>query len=207
LKIVLLNASPKPGKGASSQLLDYLKTILEDSDVVVCHLEKEATNEILAAAQGAGALLFAFGLYVDSLPAPLLRFLEECEAHLSKVLSEGAKIYAIINNGFYEAHQNAIASDILRLFADKAGVAYGYSLLVGAGGMIGAAPIGQGPFTKIAVALKDLSTAILTGGDGPDVLVHPSIPRFVYFMLANLGMTQKAKANGLSRKDVKMRRE
>ena len=58
-------------------------------------------------------MLLVFPLYVDGIPAPLLRLLEAMERYAFR---KKPTVHVVLNCGFLEAEQNQIASDQIRLF-------------------------------------------------------------------------------------------
>jgi multimeric flavodoxin WrbA len=226
MKIVLINGSPKSSGGESECILNALRTRLSDSaaSVAVCSVIKQSREEILGALQGCDALVFAFPLYVDALPSHLLAFLDETQADIAS-RAPHATVYALVNNGFYEARQNAIALDMMRNFCERAGLAWGYGVGIGAGGMIGIAPIGRGPMKNLGRALDRLAGDIRglrsaenaavnsnpaeagefshsafqpfakSANGDRRVFVEPNFPRFLYIWAAHWSWRAGAKKN------------
>jgi len=214
LRIALLNGSPKPKGSGSGMLLDYLQGQLPaDAQVLSCQILRQGQEAALKAIEGCNAIVIAFPLYVDSLPSHLISFLLAAEQQLAAAAATGKapKLYILVNNGFYEAGQNAIAVSMAKLFAARAGLQWGSAYMVGAGGMLGAAKIGEGPFRPIGEALGRMAASIAGGSAAgertlPDSEeIHPSIPRFAYFHMANLGMRLQARSNGVNGAKVKAR--
>ena len=76
MKISIINGSPKSGKSTSALLIDYLTPQLQGNDIHVYRIHKEAlSNCQLAQITDSDALIFAFPLYIDSIPSNLLRTL------------------------------------------------------------------------------------------------------------------------------------
>ena len=74
MKIVLLNGSPKVNESASSVLLKSLKSgLLGQAEIVEEGLHKASVpEEVFANLRDADAVVFAYPLYVDGIPAHLL---------------------------------------------------------------------------------------------------------------------------------------
>jgi putative NADPH-quinone reductase len=103
-KALLFIGSPKGLKSTSYALGSYL-------------LKK---HEAVAAAD---LIVFSFPLYVDQLPAPLLKALELVADHRKvNAPAKPQKIMAIVQCGFPETYQNQLACDIMRQFAKEDGV-------------------------------------------------------------------------------------
>lgn len=76
MNVVFINGSPKKTGGATGKLLDMLAPKLGEGSEVSRY---DAAQFATAPLQGADALVIAFPLYVDGLPAHLLRTLEMLE--------------------------------------------------------------------------------------------------------------------------------
>ncbi len=219
LKIALINASPKAKDSASGYLLEELKPLLKDSIISEYSLRTFQLKELEALLQQ-DAVVFAFPIYVDGIPAHLLRCLSQWE-ELARGGKPGLRVYAIVNCGFYEGHQNKNALQILKNWCIKAGLTWGQGVGIGCGGMIASIrgiPHGQGPKRNISVALEALAGNILAGGSSneagtlstasalPELYAQPGFPRVMYKLAGEWGWRKTAKANGLKKKDLGMRR-
>jgi multimeric flavodoxin WrbA len=197
MKALLVNGSPKPQGSASAIILDALRERMGDAvETVTYHAAQQDAERFMQAAQGCDALVFAFPLYADGIPSHLLRLLDEAQ-HAVAQAAPRAKVYAVVNNGFYEGQQNILALEMMRSFCDCANLAWGRGIGVGGGGMMGAAPIGHGPLKRLGLALDALAAAILAGEAAPDDLLDPAFPRFLYHAAAHSGWRAQAKRNGL----------
>ncbi len=97
-------------------------------------LQGEGQTEFLAAVDRANLILLAFPLYIDSLPFLMMKSLEVMAEHISARSQESPKwLFAIANNGFPEAHHNAVALGICRQFAADTGMVWSGCLALGAG--------------------------------------------------------------------------
>jgi multimeric flavodoxin WrbA len=171
------------------------------AECVVCGAAELDRGEAPAAFRGSDALVFVFPLYVDGIPSHLLRFLDESLHDIAEAAS-GATVYAVVNNGFFEGRQNAVALEIMRNFAARAGLRWGLGLGVGAGGMIHAAPVGRGPLRNLGKALDALASEILANQTGEDRVCEPNFPRALYKALAHAGWRKSARKNGLKTKSL-----
>ncbi len=200
MRLVLWNGSPKAKGSASAVFLDYLagQAGPEHTLCRVGGLKAPAAADF----RGADALVLAFPLYVDGIPGHLLGMLEALEPDL-RVLAPEAKVYAVINCGFFEAGQCAHAMELLRHWCRRAGLCWGRGVCVGGGGMANAAPLGRGgPLSPIARALDALAASVLSGGLGEDILAQPALPRRLYVAAAHLGWNKTGRKNGLSKADL-----
>jgi multimeric flavodoxin WrbA len=202
MKVCLINGSPKTGLSASSRIAQALVKNLENpSDCQSLNAKSENESEITQALSGAKAIVLVFPLYVDSLPSHLIKFLAKISPTLAS-LAPNCRIYAVVNNGFWEAQSNDTAISILKNFCRKSGLNWGQALGCGGGGMIEMTPIGRWPLKRLALALKELAASIndLTSGD--TLYVRPSIPRFLYKIGAHWKWRTLASKNNLDSKDL-----
>ncbi len=208
LRVALINGSPKFKDSASDCLLEELKEYLKDTEVKKLELH----TPVLAATEqtlllDSDALVFSFPLYVDGIPSHLLHCLTGLE-QLLRDNKRNIRVYAIVNCGFYEAHQNKHALQIMKNWCVRANLSWGQGVAVGAGGMvlsIRSVPPGAGPKKKLTMALQELASTIREDKESQDIYVTPGFPRFLYKASADLGWGQAIKANGLKPKDLNRR--
>ena len=80
MKIVCINGSPKPSGSSSGVILKELKNLLKGLDIKEISVRKpELTEEMKAAVMDSECLVFAFPLYVDSIPSHLTAVLRQME--------------------------------------------------------------------------------------------------------------------------------
>lgn len=208
MKIAFINGSPKSGESASASLLEDLKTLLSHGEVVSSdfHLGKPAISpEEMEQLGDHDILVFAFPLYYDGIPSHLLRCLSQLEKYFSSQKEKDIRVYALVNNGFYEGHQNALAIGMMKNWCVRAGLKWGQGLGCGAGGMILAVknvPFRSRPKKKIGEALEELSGNIANKASGESIFVTMDIPRILYKLAGEMGWRQSIKANGLKKKDL-----
>jgi putative NADPH-quinone reductase len=129
-KALLFIGSPKGLKSTSHALGSCLVKKLEAGGMTTetlvtgaaLHTEADLAkmHEAVAAAD---LIVFSFPLYVDQLPAPLLKALELIADHRKvNAPAKPQKIMAIVQCGFPETYQNQLACDIMRQFAKEDGV-------------------------------------------------------------------------------------
>lgn len=201
MKVLLVNGSPKRRKSASDALLTALEEHLPGCETARFESATGSTEELLAAGADCGALVFAFPLYVDGIPAHLLRLLEDSCPRWAEA-APGARVYAVVNNGFFEPEQNRNAIDMMKHFAARAGLVFGRALAVGAGPMAVGAPLESGPMKGVPPALGELAQSIQNGEAGTDLLLRPGMPRFLYRVGGNAGWRRGVKKYGLTAKDL-----
>jgi multimeric flavodoxin WrbA len=204
MKISLINGSPKRQESASELIIAALRFRLTNLDDTValssCH-SLQGLEEVSVALSGSDAIVFVFPLYVDGIPSHLLRLMDQLSGTIAG-LAPTAKVYAIVNNGFFEGEQNALALEMVQNFSLRAKLAWGQGLGVGAGGMTGTAPIGHGTMTNLGRALDKLAEAIISGTVADDNFIEPNFPRFAYKTAGDLTLRMEAKKNGVSAKQI-----
>ena len=201
MNIVFLDGSPKTKDSTSRYLLDGLEAKLTGKATVQWYNARKPEEESLVKALcDSQALVVAFPLYVDSIPSHLLVLLEKLQDLLAKQSS--AKVYVIVNSGFYEACQNSIALAMMEVWCDKAGLKWGQGVGAGAGGMAQAAPVGKGPSANMGKTRDILAENILHQTTGETLFTQPNFPRFLYKTMAHMGWRQIAKGNGIKGKEM-----
>jgi hypothetical protein len=203
MKTVAINGSPKIKDSASGIFINQIENIL-GTPVTVYQatqlIQRQDITATLSDILSADVLLFIFPLYVDSLPAPLVKLLTLLEQAGTNGLVP--KVYAVCNCGFYEAEHTRPALDIVRNFCDCAGLAWGYGIGIGGGGFVSSrgGNMFKGPTANVYSALRELGEAIQQGGIAKqNVFVRPKIPRFLYKLGGDFSWRQMARKYGASR--------
>jgi hypothetical protein len=171
---------------------------------------------LLAAVDRAGLILLVFPLYADALPYLVTKALAVIEAHRQVTAEPSSKrLVSIVNSGFPEIHQNAVALAICEEFAAQSGIAWAGGLALGGGGMVGGQPLTEtkrsGLPVKHVIQALDLTAAALSDGlPVPAQAVKlmaknpvPFIPlvlwRWIYMRFGGKGFEQEAARNGISK--------
>ena len=105
MKLTIVNGSPRHGKSNSGLLVELLLPFIQEkNEVNIAHVENyKSVDKYIDEIVKADMLVFAFPLYVDSIPSHILYLMERIsENHRNNKLI----IYVIMNNGFYEGKQN-----------------------------------------------------------------------------------------------------
>jgi hypothetical protein len=142
----------------------------------------------------ADAVVLSFPLYVDHLPAPLLASLELAADMARRARAEDPslrlpRLYAMINNGFYEPAHSLHAARSLELFCRDSGLAWSGALLAGGGPFASAVPWlfrkRVFPFGRLRRAL-DLFAAKIGALEPAGITeVRLPLPRRLYVLIAN----------------------
>ncbi len=168
-RIAAINGSPKAKESVSSLLIERMEKVLAAKIDVAQAVQltrpgkaPETVSETIAGMLAADVLLLVFPLYVDSLPAPLIKLLTLMEQAAKASSAPLPKVYAICNCGFYEAEHTRLALKMVRHFALRAGLPWGYGLGIGCGGFgVCVKQYGKGPCGKPSCR------AVCAGGSYP----------------------------------------
>lgn len=206
MKIMMIDGSPKVSKSNSEYFLNILSDFIESKDIVKYKLSKKVDYEdIIKEINTIDTLVFAFPLYVDSLPSHVLEFLIMLEENFKDNL-KGVNVYVIANCGFYEGKQNKIALNIMKCWCKKMNIKWAQGIGIGAGEMMGGlrnVPMGKGPNTNLGLALDNLAKNINENKSGDDIFTTSSMfPRFAFRLAANRFWISKANRNGLKKRDL-----
>ena len=201
-QVVAINGSPKEQNSVSAMLINQIENILGTKTTVYQAtklIRQEGDSEVLSNILKADTLLIVFPLYVDSLPAPLVKLLTMIEQETANTKGRLPVVYAVCNCGFYEAEHNRLALNIVENFAIRSGLSWGYGIGVGCGGFLlsQSKNMTKGSVAHVYTALQELGSAINEGGPERDnVFITPKIPRIIYKFGGNMGWRQMAKKYG-----------
>lgn len=203
-KALLLIGSPKVKNGSSEALGDYLLNRLNKEykceKLHIASALKNNVEELLNNVQCADILILAFPIYVDSLPAPVIRALELiAEDRRVRKSDKRQGVISITNCGFPETLHNYTAIKICKNFADKNDFVWLGGLAMGCGPALGEKAIEQlgGMTRNIVKALDKTAEAILKDESIPseaiDLMSRKLMPYFLYTTAGNLGWKAQAK--------------
>jgi len=198
--IVIINGSPKAKISVSKLLIDFLQTqfspaaqVFQATQLLDKTLDSEEYRKILQA----DVLLLVFPLYIDALPAPLVKVLNTLEIIIKNTKpSKLPLLYAVVNCGFFEAQHNLLAIEILENFASRCGLNWMHGLAIGSGGLLLTfEDNSQGSVMKhIYDKLSELAQAINSQEKLPATkFVQPQIPRLIYTISGNISWKAAAK--------------
>ena len=161
---------------------------------------EESIKFLLDAINSALIIILATSLYVDCLPAPVIRAMEiiSKERRLTKE-NERQRMMAIINCGFPEPHHNSTAIEICRIFAKKSGFRWLGGLSLGSGGAIAGKKLTETVRVgRHAIRALDITATALAGNkpipaEAVSLMAKPSIPTWLYRAVGNYGWRRQAK--------------
>lgn len=207
-KICFINGSPRKTGSCSYYLTNEIIKLLDSNkevkQVFISEIisEKKVIEEICTYDK----VVIIFPLYIDSIPAIVSEFFVEFEKAMKIICNTNMKIYAISNCGFLEGEHNEVALKIVKLFANKINVTWGYGLGIGAGEFLrGSTTMPLKFFMK-----KDIYNALIEFSKNlkdeketdVDVIVRPKMGRRLFIIFAERYWIGSAKKNGLRKKDL-----
>lgn len=207
MKISIINGSPKSGKSTSELMIKYLiPKICNNNEVEVYNIFKGSlTDSQLTNVKDSNVLIFTFPLYIDSIPAHLLRILIELDK--GNKFKKDTMIYCIVNNGFFEGKQNHIAVEQIKNWCMSAKITWGQAIGIGAGEMLPFfkdIPLGHGPNKNIGNAINSLALNVLGKKSEKDIFISPNWSRILWKIQASLLVWYpRAIKNGLKSRDLK----
>jgi hypothetical protein len=210
VKVLIINASPKPNGSASGQFADLLLKRLRpdiekgqniEASLIAAHSPSlKVISELKESLVDSQAIVWILPLYVDSLPAHMLFILEEILPSL-KALGPSTRLYAVINCGFWEPEHVSLAMNQMRLLAAQSSLTWGQGLAFGGGAAVESAPWGLF-FRGFDRAITTLAKSISEGSSQPDLLVKIGLPRWLYILSGNFRWKIWGRRNGLKAFDL-----
>lgn len=209
-RVLLLVGSPKKSGSTSESLGTYLLNQLARGgfESQTAHIQtlmhsnegQQAIVELIAASD---LVVLSFPLYVDSLPAAVIKALDLIAEKLRSVgVAKNRRLVTIMNNGFPEAAQNNTALAICKRFASEAAFEWAGGLSMGGGGVVNGNPLEKAGFpAKNAKKALDLAAKDLLGGaavsqEAINLMAKTAIPKWLYLTIGNRNWKQQAKAFG-----------
>ncbi|MCL1914452.1 MAG: NAD(P)H-dependent oxidoreductase [Eubacteriaceae bacterium] len=195
-KIAAINGSPKPSGSATSKFIELLSGLTQ-SEIATYQALKGLSQEDIEQILESDCLVIAFPMYVDALPAPLIKALESIELAEAKTTGSRPIVYAISNCGFFEASQNSTVLEMVENFAIAAGLPWGYGLGIGCGAVAASQLAPKGPAAYVYKAIKSMAAAIsLNATQRENVFESARIPRVAYKIIGNLSFRLDARKSG-----------
>lgn len=197
---LLLIGSPKPFNSSSDNigklLLGYLaeKGFNTEIEHIGLAIKKGGVGKVIVKVNSADITIISTPLYVDSIPAPLINFLELYKNDKQK---NDKKLICIANSGFPESFQNDTAIEVIRLFAVHNDFSWVGGFAIGGGGAFSGMDLHKSKMTKhIAESFKNAASYLSEGNPIPKAVFEkaskPIMPNSVYVMMAHLGWYLKS---------------
>jgi hypothetical protein len=210
VSVAYVSGSPKAGSGTSLIMLERVRRFAP-GEIWKLEPGRPPSPGGWEGFLAADAVVVSFPLYVDHLPAHLLESLEEAAAVCREARQkEGGlrlpRLYALINNGFYEPEHSLSAAGALKLFCRDSGMRWSGALMAGGGPVVSSAPalFGAGvfPFGRLGRALMEFARKVSALEDAGETGVRLPVPRRLYVFMANTYWRALAWKNGVPRKSL-----
>ncbi len=212
MKIAAVNGSPKGIKSNSNEILSIIKNYLpaETGWKSVSQIREQKNisgSELNQELYSCDVLLIAFPLYIDSIPASLMRFLEEYKKGYLLQKNRNQRVFAVCNCGFYEGIQNETALKIMEHFCISSGLVWCGGAGIGTGEMIREiknVPAQAGIRRPLFTTLGVIAEAIVKpdGKLEKNIYTQHRLPWLFFRLAGEFGWRKQAKKNGLSRKNL-----
>lgn len=200
-KALLLIGSPKGENSTSASLGNYLISKLKESGMTIeigfIHRivnREEKIKELFKMIDNADLIILSFPLYIDSLPAPVIKAMELIKEERDKLERKKTQNFiALCNNGFPEASQNMIALQICRNFSKDCDFIWKGGIAIGGGGAINGDPLKK-TRANVKYIKKGLNLAADALKDGKEIpqeavdLISKKVVSYtMYRIFANFG--------------------
>lgn len=225
---LLIVGSPKIKHRSTSSILgEYLIEIMKAGGWKTEELtlkgslnREKGQAELCSAVDRSDLIILAFPLYIDALPFLVTKAFEVIFRHKNALrIKKPQSIFTIINNGFPEFHQNALALAICRSFADQCGMSWAGSLAMGAGEAVGGGqkltqPKRSGPPVRHVIGALDKAGADLVQGrvvslDAQSLISNTPIPivsfgiwRWIFSKSGGQSWKKQALENGITKEEM-----
>ena len=204
-KVVLLNGSMRSERGNSAKFSAKLAEVIDaETETIALKDHLSDINGLVRQLEEYEKIVFCVPLYVDGLPAQVIKFLE---VFRDEYEGSSKKIYLLANMGLYESSQLVNLFSAVREWCDEMGFEYSGGLGISAGELLGtlldSAPFRKGPNRKVAEGMDLLAAAINEDRRVKDIFAEPhGFPRWLYIVIANINWNRLARRRGLKPKEL-----
>ncbi|MBR5228440.1 MAG: hypothetical protein IKV96_01240 [Firmicutes bacterium] len=191
--IYMINCSYKGRTSNSRYFLGLLEKEIKkysDTECVVKNIKNiivRGFDDFVEDIKGAEALVIGAPLYVDGLPAQVVKLLEMIMERCADEFP-AIPVYVVSNLGFYEPQQIRPLFDIVKNWCDKIGTVYGGGIAVGAGPMVRIIQEKSLPavlYRKVDQDFSKLAKAVEQGQAVENIYCSSAVPRGVYLKYAH----------------------
>jgi hypothetical protein len=201
--IIIVNASPR-AKGTSIMLAGLCKKFLESCgrSVPIVSLYQNMDNDsMLDTVLTADTVVICGPCYVNTYPAPLIKFLAEWDDRSSHCQT----IYGMIQGGMPYTHTHKSGLNMLEIFAEKTGHRYNGGFILGLGAMLNGGEIDKLPNGKkvkrqLDVFFSNVRDGKLSGNEVYEKakMKVPVMLSRILVLLMNRKIDKKFKTNGMN---------
>ena len=216
-KAVLLIGSPKLKNSTSESLGGYLLERIGEYDILTetLHLHSEMKTEakknlFLEKIEEADIIILAAPLYIDTLPAKVIKALTLIADNRKKLKLKDAEalkeqfFVAVVNCGFPEVEHNKIALKVYEQFALETGIKYLGGIAVGMGVAVNGKPLKEigGMVKNLVKGLDQAAEEIVNKKQLSDSVIEktskPLMPKkWLYTLVGDLSWRFQAFKNGV----------
>lgn len=208
-KVLLLIGSPRTENSSSESIGNYLCNRLDNQkfsiSIAYTHrlfLREDKYEDLLNMINNSDLIILSFPLYVDQLPAPVIKIFEIIKKNKEKITKRSQKSFVTISNsGFPESSQSNLAIRICQNFANDIGFKWKGGLKFASGEIIHGRDLEElGKMTDnlkkgLEIAAKDLSTDKPISQEAIDLVAEKTMPQGMFKTFANLGWRLRAMKN------------
>ncbi len=231
MNVTAINGSPKGASSNSAEIISQLRAECaarrpEDPEwkTVSSIGEARKSGSGVRDLMEADAVVVAFPLYVDGLPASLMSLLTAFGSALEaervaaredsprKGFGNGIRarrLYGAANCGFFEGAQNAVALEMLANFAAAYGLEWSGGIGIGTGEMIApmkGVPPQAGIRKPVVGAIRALAAAIADARSlGETILTQHGLPRWLFKVMGEAGWRRGIRDSGLKARTINAR--
>jgi multimeric flavodoxin WrbA len=208
-RVLLVVGSPQKERSTSFSLGTFLAERMKekgaevDSVLIYDLFPDEARfEEAWGKMRATELVIFASPVYVDSLPFPVVRFMERAYARAGPGSMAGKHFLGLANLAFSEKVQGEAAIRIMHEFSLDMGFAWAGGLILPQGAMIDGRRLDDlgGTARRVKDALQLTAEAIMSGNDTPreakEMLAKPMAPPWFYNLMSNRCFKKRAAKNG-----------
>ena len=209
-RALLLVGSPKPKGGASSSFAGAVDSRLESRGwetrterITPAFSNAEHMRRLIGAIGTSDLVVLSFPVYVDSLPAPVMRLLEAWRDAVTDDSLDAAaapRLAVLTQCGFPEAKHCDVAVEVCRLFAEGVGAEWAGALAFGMGGSIEGRPVEQSPLGRVLPEFDAAVSALAEGRPIPPTstaaFARPLAPAWAYPLAGGFIWKRQARKRG-----------
>jgi len=209
-QVLLVVGSPRKDRSTSASLGKFLMDGMKQKGAKVETMfvhdltqHEAALSESLGRFRAADMVVLASPVFVDSLPAPVMMFMEQTYARLGSGSMAGKHLLGIANMAFSERAQGEVAVRIMHEYAMDMGFAWAGGLILPQGSMIDGRRLDGigGSAHRVREALRMTAEALMSGNDTPreakELMAKHMAPPWIYNMVVNHMFRKRAARNGV----------
>lgn len=210
---LLLVGSPRGPESTSDSLGNYLLDRMHERGVASKSIwiqqalkTRGGHGAMLEEIDAADVVVLSSPLYIDSLPADVMKALEAISQGRLSAHQAAPAFAAIVNSGFPESQHNDTALAICKRFCDGSHMNWAGGLGLGGGASIGGRPLATagGMFRNVRASL-DLAAEALSRGEvippeAVSLMSKKFVPAWLYMLLSSIGWRRQARAFGAQKR-------